>query len=108
MSDTIASPAVDASESQAIRRHRVAAALKYQLGQAGLPVVSATGKGAFAEQIVALAKEKGIPIREDADLAELLAAIAPGTEIPPEAVLAVAEILGRLYRINNRRKRSNR
>jgi flagellar biosynthesis protein len=36
------------------------------------PRVAATGRGPVAEQILAIAFEKGVPVREDADLAQIL------------------------------------
>lgn len=64
------------------------------------PRVAASGRGAVAEQIIALAFAKGIPVREDADLAEILATVDVDTEIPIDALAAVAEILSYLYRYN--------
>lgn len=77
-----------------------AAALNYQRGDDHLPRVTASGRGAVAERIVALAFAHGVPVREDSDLATLLAAVEPGTEIPLEAMMAVAEVLSHLYRLN--------
>jgi flagellar biosynthesis protein len=81
----------------------VAAALSYQAGR-GVPRVTATGRGALAEQIVALAFANGVKVREDRDLAELLASIDIDCEIPTEALLAVAEIIAYLYRANGNLK----
>ena len=39
------------------------------------PRVAATGRGAVAEQILQIAFAKGIPVREDADLAQILATL---------------------------------
>lgn len=64
------------------------------------PVVSASGKGYLAEKIIELAAGEGIPIREDSDLVELLAATEIGDEIPVEAFIAVAEILRYVYEQN--------
>jgi flagellar biosynthesis protein len=66
------------------------------------PIVSAKGKGYIAEQIIALAREHGIEIRQDADLAKLLSAIEIDSPIPIEAYMAVAEILSYLYRTNQK------
>ncbi|MFC7335231.1 EscU/YscU/HrcU family type III secretion system export apparatus switch protein [Rhodocista pekingensis] len=77
-----------------------AAALTYEQGSDALPRVVASGRGAVAERIVDLAFLHGVPVREDADLARVLAAIDPGTEIPPDAIMAVAEVLSHLYRLN--------
>ncbi|WP_029008866.1 EscU/YscU/HrcU family type III secretion system export apparatus switch protein [Azospirillum halopraeferens] len=81
-------------------RRPVAVALKYELGAAALPRVVATGQGYVAEQILELAFANGVKVREDADLAEILAAIDVDTEIPVEAIAAVAEILAHVYRAN--------
>lgn len=64
------------------------------------PRVLAAGRGSVAEQILALAFAEGIKVREDADLAELLAAVDIDSEIPLEAFTAVAEILSYVYRAN--------
>jgi flagellar biosynthesis protein len=62
--------------------------------------VVATGHGPVAEQILAVAFEKGVPVREDSDLAQILAAVELDAEIPIDALTAVAEILSYVYRAN--------
>ncbi len=69
-------------------------------GRPRSPKVVATGRGAVAEQILAIAFEKGVPVREDADLAQILAAVELDSEIPLDALAAVAEILSYVYRAN--------
>lgn len=71
-------------------------------GKSGIrsPRVVATGRGPVAEQILAIAFEKGVPVREDADLAQILAAVELDAEIPIDALAAVAEILSYVYRAN--------
>lgn len=64
------------------------------------PRVVATGRGPVAEQILAIAFEKGVPVREDADLAQILAAVELDAEVPIDALAAVAEILSYVYRAN--------
>lgn len=76
----------------------VAVALKYDRASDEAPRVVAKGEGPIAEQIIALAREHGITIQEDADLANLLAATRIDTPIPIEAYVAVAEILSYIYR----------
>jgi flagellar biosynthesis protein len=66
----------------------------------GLPKIVASGRGVLAEQILKLAFENGVKVREDADLAELLATLDIDHEIPPEAIVAVAEILARVFEAN--------
>ena len=65
-----------------------------------LPRISAAGRGKLAEQILQLAFENGIPVREDSALAEMLAGIELDSPVPSEAFFAVAEILSYVYRAN--------
>jgi flagellar biosynthesis protein len=81
-------------------KRKKAAALKYQRGSQAAPSVVAHGKGATAERIIALAKEHGVPIREDRDLVEILASLDLHEEIPPELYKAVAEVLAFIYRMS--------
>jgi flagellar biosynthesis protein len=78
----------------------VAVALTYEFGKPHLPRVVASGRGAIAERILALAQESGIPVREDADLVALLAAVELESEIPAEAMIAVAEIMAQIFLLN--------
>ena len=68
-------------------------------GQAGrgTPRVVASGRGAVAEQILQIAFERGVKVRTDSDLAEILAAVEVDSEIPLAALAGVAEILRYLY-----------
>jgi len=78
----------------------IAVALRYDPLRAATPRVVASGRGAVAEQILAAAFAAGVRVREDADLAEILAAVDVDSEIPLEALAAVAEILSYVYRAN--------
>jgi flagellar biosynthesis protein len=78
----------------------VAIALAHDPAAHRAPRVVAAGRGAVAERILALAFALGIRVREDADLAELLAAVDVDSEIPAAAFAAVAEILVYVYRAN--------
>lgn len=80
----------------------IAVALVYEPGSDGAPRVVAKGKKALARRIIEIARENGVAIERDADLAQLLSAIDLDREIPAEAFAAVAEILGYLYRVNGR------
>lgn len=79
---------------------RKAVALGYERGVDDAPKVLASGKGAVAEQILAIAHARGIKVREDADLVEILAKIENDAPIPLEAFAAVAEILSYVYAAN--------
>ncbi len=67
---------------------------------AGGPLVTALGRDAVAERILALAFAHGVPVREDPDLANILGAIEVGQEIPLEALFAVTRLLEYVYRAN--------
>lgn len=84
------------------RTDAVAVALGYDPDSGRAPTVLASGRGAVAEQILAIAFAHGVKVREDADLAQLLAAVEVDSEIPVEAMAAVAEILSYIYRANGR------
>lgn len=62
------------------------------------PRVTAKGEGALAEQILAIAFDRGVKVRSDADLAEVLKAVDVESEVPLAALAAVAEILSYVYR----------
>jgi flagellar biosynthesis protein len=64
--------------------------------------VTAKGKGELAEQIIALAKECGIPMHEDPDLITLLGELDLGDEIPPPLYRAVAEVIAFAYMLTGK------
>jgi len=83
-----------------------AVALKYDEESDSAPKVTAKGYGQTAEKIRELAQKRGIPIRRDSDLVELLAQIDIDREIPPQLYAAVAEVLAMVYKANNSMKGS--
>lgn len=80
------------------QRQRQATALHYE--GSGAPRVTASGRGYIADRIVEVAREHGIPVREDPALSEALAALELETEIPPDLYTAVAEAIAWAYRLN--------
>ena len=78
---------------------QMAVALGYEHGKRA-PEVLARGAGLLAERIIALARSAGVPVRQDADLTEVLAGLEIGAEIPPELYEAVAEVLAFVYKMN--------
>jgi len=82
---------------------RRASALKYEGVDA--PKVVATGQGLIADRIVAAARDAGIAIREDAALAEALAGLDLGREIPEDLYAAVAEALAWAYSLDLKARR---
>jgi flagellar biosynthesis protein len=77
---------------------RVAAALAYDPAADAAPRLVAAGRGPLAERIVAVAAENGVAVRENGELAEVLAALDLGQTIPVALYAAVAEILAFLHR----------
>jgi flagellar biosynthesis protein len=94
------SPYFGTSESERNKpaRSTVAVAIDNKPGGPGAPRVVATGRGALAEQILQVAFDRGVKVRSDADLAEILATLEIDSEVPLEALAAVAEILSYVYR----------
>lgn len=73
-----------------------AAALRYAASGEGAPRLVAKGTGSVAERILALAREHGVPVREDPALLTLLSALELGDEIPPDLYEAVAKLISHL------------
>ncbi len=89
------------ADKQANQRPQpLAIALRHAPGAAAAPRIVASARGFAAERILELAFANGVKVREDADLAEMLAAVGIGDEIPFAAFSAVAEILAYIYRAN--------
>lgn len=82
------------------KRPAAAAIQKDKQNRGAIPHVTAAGHGAIAEKILDIAFEHGIKVKKDEDLAEILAKINEESEIPTEALLAVAEILAYIYETN--------
>jgi flagellar biosynthesis protein len=84
-----------------------ASALRYNRDKDAAPQVVATGSGLIAERIVEIAREQGLPVREDPALAEALSRLELEQEIPPELFVAVAEVLVWAYGLEKRRSRGS-
>jgi flagellar biosynthesis protein len=84
-----------------------AVALRYDPAKRQSPYVTAQGRGFLAERLIEEAKRHGIPIRENADLVQVLLQLDLGQEIPPALYNAVAEILIFVYRLNEEWKKSH-
>jgi flagellar biosynthesis protein len=80
---------------------RAAVALRYERGSAPAPEVTASGQGIIADRILEVAREHGIPIREDRALTEALAGLDIGERIPPELYALVAEVFAWLYALKD-------
>jgi flagellar biosynthesis protein len=90
---------IDASASEHRVPRRQATALSYEQADRA-PRVVASGSGHIAEAIIAAAQEAGIPVRSDPALAQALAALDLGTEVPEALYRAVAEALAWAYKLD--------
>ena len=90
------------SQTDKKEARKKAVALRYDQAADKAPRVTAKGAGLVAERLIALAREHGVPIREDADLAEVLSRLELNAAIPPATYALVAEILAFVYRTNQR------
>jgi flagellar biosynthesis protein len=81
-------------------KRSTAIAVTYDDKNDELPRITAAGRGKLAEQILQIAFEQGIKVREDAALAEMLAKVELDSPIPSEAFLSIAEILSYVYKAN--------
>ncbi|BCX79113.1 EscU/YscU/HrcU family type III secretion system export apparatus switch protein [Campylobacter sp. 19-13652] len=79
-----------------------AVALGFKQGRDNAPKVLASGEECTAERIIDLAQKNGIPVREDADLVEVLSKVEINDEIPPNLYKAVAEVFSFLYSITKK------
>ncbi|MEC8492567.1 MAG: EscU/YscU/HrcU family type III secretion system export apparatus switch protein [Pseudomonadota bacterium] len=61
------------------------------------PILVAKGQGAFAEEIIEVAKAAGVHLAEDPVLAETLSYLQLQQEIPEEVYVAVATVLSWVY-----------
>ena len=81
-----------------------AAAVRYDQRKDEAPRLVAKGVDHLAEKIIKLAKEHGIPVKEDPDLVQALMLLDLEEAIPPKLYKAVAEILAFVYMLNHKWK----
>lgn len=77
-------------------------AIALQYDGENAPVVTAAGVGSVAEEILKIAREYQIPLKEDALLAELLSDLDLGEEIPPNLYRVIAEVIAYAYLVSGK------
>ncbi len=82
------------------KKSKKAVALRYRPEADAAPKITAKGSGLVADKIIALAREHGIPIKDDPDLVEVLAKLDINEEVPPSVYVIVAELLAFVYGMN--------
>jgi flagellar biosynthesis protein len=82
---------------------KTAVALKYDRVKNRAPSVAATGRGQVADRVIEVARQSGVPVREDRELVQLLAKLDLGESIPAELYPVIAEVFAFVYRLNGAR-----
>jgi flagellar biosynthesis protein len=75
----------------------LAVALNYEAPHA--PRVVAIGRGLIGEKIIETAQKHGVPLKQDAFLAEALSTVELDTEIPERLYQAVAVVIAHVLKI---------
>jgi flagellar biosynthesis protein len=88
-----------------MKENKVAAALKYEHEKDNAPSVVAAGINEQAEKIIEIAKESDVHVYEDKQLAEQLAQLEVGKNIPIDLYVAVAEVLAFVARMDQEFKK---
>ncbi len=83
-------------------KDEVLQAIALQYDGENAPMVTASGEGVIAEEILRIAKEHNIPLKEDALLAELLSDLNLGEEIPPMLYRVIAEVIAYAYLVSGK------
>lgn len=87
-----------ADDEQGIEKKAIA--LIYD--EVSAPTVGAKGEGDLAEQIIAIAREHGVPLYENPELVRSLARLELGDEIPELLYRVIAEIIAFAYHIRGK------
>jgi flagellar biosynthesis protein len=86
-----------------MEEQKTAIALRYSPTDGeSAPKITAKGDGYLAEEILRIARENDVPLRQDAALAGALASLDVGQQIPSELFRAVAEVLAFVYKMNKK------
>lgn len=88
------------TDDKKAERQQVAVALKDDPTSESPQKITATGRGAAAEQIIQIALDSGVRVREDPDLAEILAVLDVDSVVPVEVLATISEILSYVYKTN--------
>lgn len=81
---------------------KAAAALAYDPEHDGAPRVVAVGRGRLADLIEQRAKETGVPVYQDEELAWTLSGLGLQREIPPELYQVVAHVIAWVSYLGNK------
>ncbi len=82
---------------------RKAVALRYKSDKDQAPRVVAKGNREVALKIIEIAKQNGIPVKNDPDLVEVLSKLDINELIPANVYVVVAELLAFVYSMNGKK-----
>ncbi|NQY27034.1 MAG: EscU/YscU/HrcU family type III secretion system export apparatus switch protein [Piscirickettsiaceae bacterium] len=77
-------------------------AIALQYDGENAPIVTASGEGELAEEIIRIARQHGVPLREDSMMAALLSELDLGEEIPPVLYRVIAEVIAYAYLVSGK------
>jgi flagellar biosynthesis protein len=77
-------------------------AVSIEYAGSGAPRVTAKGSGFVADEIIKLASEHGVPIKQDSELTEALSQIELNHEIPPVLYEAMVQVLVFAYQVSGK------
>ena len=80
-----------------------AVALKYDYGDHA-PVVTASGAGVIADNIIKMAEEHDVPVVFNKELTELMSNVKVGDDIPVELYDIAAEVIAFVTRLDQKNK----
>lgn len=83
----------------------LAVALRYRQEEDNAPRIVASGRGLVAKKILEQAREHGVAVQENPEVAQLLAGLETGQEIPPELYGVIAEVLAFVFSLDSARRR---
>ncbi|OEY67095.1 EscU/YscU/HrcU family type III secretion system export apparatus switch protein [Marinobacter sp. X15-166B] len=81
---------------------RAPAAVALTYGGQTAPTISATGTFELADEIVRIARQHGVPLYENPELAGLLSRLALHDEIPETLYQVIAEILAFAFHLQGK------
>ncbi|MGI5837861.1 MAG: EscU/YscU/HrcU family type III secretion system export apparatus switch protein [Chloroflexota bacterium] len=89
-----------AGEGVVTPARRKAVALRYDPAVASAPKVVASGSGLVAEEILKLARQHNVPVKDDPLLVQALMKLEIGETIHPQLYRMVAEVFAWLFRLD--------
>ncbi|MGQ9498179.1 MAG: EscU/YscU/HrcU family type III secretion system export apparatus switch protein [Desulfotomaculales bacterium] len=87
---------------------KAAAALRYAPEGDDAPRIVAAGRGKIAERIIETAREAGVPVYRDEQLAWTLAGLGVDVPVPPQLYDVVARVIAWVYRLQQRAQEAGR